>query len=89
MEFSNLLEPLLSRFPDLDLRVHHQALYTLLVDFRRAPTEPEEERHATVEPDAVKVEIEGTRRQRALVMNKLGTIPEDEEVELPVFRGED
>ena len=30
--------------------------------------------------------IAGTKPRRALVMHKLGTIPEDEEVELPVFR---
>lgn len=32
VEFSNLLEPLLMRFPDLELRVHHQALWTLLAE---------------------------------------------------------
>ena len=32
MEFTNLLEPLLRRFPDLELRVHHQALWTLLAE---------------------------------------------------------
>ena len=32
MEFTNLLEPLLRRFPDTELRVHHQALWTLLAE---------------------------------------------------------
>jgi GeoRSP system SPASM domain protein len=32
VEFSNLLEPLLRSFPDLELRVHHQALWTLLAE---------------------------------------------------------
>jgi GeoRSP system SPASM domain protein len=32
VEFTDLLEPLLKRFPDTELRVHHQALWTLLAE---------------------------------------------------------
>ena len=45
--------------------------------------EPAEEARKSIDPKDVTVDVKGTRRQRALVMSKLGTIPEDEEVDLP------
>ena len=63
-----------------------KVLYTLLFAFRKAPKSVEEERRIrVVRPEQVTVRISGTNPRRALVMHKLGTIPEDEEVELPVF----
>ena len=63
-----------------------KVLYTLLFVFRKAPKSVEEERRIkAVRPEEVRVNIAGTKPRRALVMHKLGTIPEDEEVELPVF----
>ena len=64
-------------------------LYTVFFLFPRAP-KPEAfvRGRAVVRPEAVKVNITGSRPRRALVMDKLGTIPEAEEVELPVFDGE-
>ena len=59
-----------------------KVLYTLLVDFRKAPeagtTEPAA---AVVQPDDIEVKIKGAVRRQALVMHKLGTIPEAQEVE--------
>ncbi len=46
VEFSNLLEPLLMRFPDLDLRVHHQALWTLLAERGFRPVDGEAPGHS-------------------------------------------
>ena len=63
-----------------------KVLYTVLVEFPRGAKAAEEERpRGAVRPENVKVRIRGKRAQRALVMTKLGTVPEDEQVELPVF----
>jgi MoaA/NifB/PqqE/SkfB family radical SAM enzyme len=64
-----------------------KVLTTLLFTFRRAPRpEAAERRPREVRPEEITVNIAGSGRRRALVMHKLGTIPEDEEVELPVFQ---
>ncbi|MCP3981711.1 MAG: radical SAM protein [bacterium] len=61
-----------------------KVLYTLLYRFRKGGAPAEEERPLrVVDPDAVEVNIAGTERRKALVMDKLGTIPREEEVELP------
>ena len=39
----------------------------------------------SVRPETIRVKIAGTKQTSALVMRKLGTIPEEEKVELPVF----
>jgi len=63
-----------------------KVLYTLFFLFPRAPKEAELERERkTVRPEEVEVRIKGSAPRRALVMTKLGTIPEAEEVELPVL----
>jgi MoaA/NifB/PqqE/SkfB family radical SAM enzyme len=64
-----------------------RVLYTLLFVFPRSARRPPaaERAHRVVHPEQIKVSISGTRPRRALVMHKLGTIPEAEEVELPVF----
>jgi MoaA/NifB/PqqE/SkfB family radical SAM enzyme len=64
-----------------------KVLYTLFVTFRRGAKTPEPERQGpqAIRPEQVEVHMSGTARRRALVMHKLGTIPEDSEVELPVF----
>ena len=63
-----------------------RVLKTLFFDFRKAPRPTEEARPLrVVSPSDVKVDISGTRPRGALVMRKLGTIPEEEEVELPMF----
>jgi len=62
-----------------------KVLYTLFFTFRRGPQTAEREPRV-VQPDKVQVEITGTGPRRALVMRKLGTIPEDSEAELPMFR---
>ena len=63
-----------------------KVLYTLFFTFRKTPRSIEEERQIRpVRPEAVTVNISGTSPRRALVMRKLGTIPEDEEVDLPVI----
>ncbi len=63
-----------------------KVLYTLFIAFRRTPKTVEQERSLKViQPEQVRVNISGTAPRRALVMHKLGTIPEDSEAELPVF----
>jgi hypothetical protein len=63
-----------------------KVLYTLFFLFPRAPKEAELERERkTVRPEDVEVRITGSAPRRALVMTKLGTIPEAEEVDLPVM----
>mgnify|MGYP001421920722 CR=1 FL=1 len=62
-----------------------RVLHTLLVTFNRAPRGGPERAAREVRPADVRVRISGTRPRRALVMRKLGTIPEDGEAELPVF----
>ena len=63
-----------------------KVLYTVFCLFPRGPKPATAERALkVVRPDAVRVNIRGSRPCRALVMDKLGTIPEAEEVELPVF----
>ena len=57
---------------------------TLLVRFRRKPGKAR--RHLPVSPADVKVNVQGTAPGKALVMTKLGTIPEEEDVQLPAFR---
>jgi len=62
-----------------------RVLWTWLVDFRRAgPAEAERERRP-VDPRQVQVRIAGSAPRPALVMTKLGTIPEPQPVDLPVF----
>ena len=57
-------------------------MYTLLVDFRKAPEAGATARTAAVvQPDDIEVKITGAVRGQALVMHKLGTIPEAQEVE--------
>ncbi len=64
-----------------------KVLYTLFVAFRKTPKTVEEERSIKViQPQQVRVNISGTAPRRALVMHKLGTIPEDSAVELPIFK---
>jgi MoaA/NifB/PqqE/SkfB family radical SAM enzyme len=64
-----------------------KALYTLFFVFPRSAREPEPSGRAprAVRPEQVKVNISGTGPRRAIVMRKLGTIPEDSEAEMPVF----
>ncbi len=66
-----------------------KVLYTLLVDFRRAPGPGKVEPAVpAVHPDDIRVKIKGTVLRKALIMHQLGTIPEEEEVELPEFEPE-
>jgi len=60
-----------------------KVLYTLLVRFRRKPGPARP--HRPVLPADVKVRVRGTAPGKALVMTKLGTIPEEQDVELPSF----
>jgi hypothetical protein len=64
-----------------------KVLYNVLLAFRWGRRTPEtvERGLKVVQPDRVQVKISGTAPRRALVMRKLGTIPEDSEAELPVF----
>ena len=64
-----------------------KVLYTLFFTFGRTPraAEPDPRVPRTVRPEQVKVSISGTGPRRAIVMQKLGTIPEESEAELPVF----
>jgi hypothetical protein len=63
-----------------------KVLYTMFFAFPRAAREAGPDRQpATVRPEDVKVRISGTAPRRAIVMRKLGTIPEDSEADLPVF----
>ena len=64
-----------------------KVLYTAFVTFSRAPKPAPEQAGALklIQPDDVEVKITGTGRRRAIVMRKLGTIPEESEVELPIF----
>jgi MoaA/NifB/PqqE/SkfB family radical SAM enzyme len=61
-----------------------KVLYTLLVRFRGAPSGAGRPARV-VRPEEVTVDIRGTTPRKALVMDKLGTIPEEREVELPLF----
>jgi MoaA/NifB/PqqE/SkfB family radical SAM enzyme len=66
-----------------------RVLYTLLVEFRRGARQPSAERPPrVVRPETVSVRITGTRPRGALVMAKLGTVPEEQQVDLPVFEDE-
>lgn len=60
-----------------------KVLYTLLVRFRRKPGPARP--HRLIMPSDVKVNVHGTSPGKALVMTKLGTIPEERDVELPSF----
>jgi MoaA/NifB/PqqE/SkfB family radical SAM enzyme len=62
-----------------------KVLYTLFVTFSRGAAAGASRRPAAVRPADVRVSISGTAPRRALVMHKLGTIPEESEAELPVF----
>jgi MoaA/NifB/PqqE/SkfB family radical SAM enzyme len=63
-----------------------KVLYTAFVGFSRVGRRKGPERPPrVVRPEAVQVRIAGSRRGGALVMRKLGTIPEEEQVDLPVF----
>ena len=64
-----------------------KALYTLFVRFPFARAEPERSKRPRheIRPEEIKVNITGTSSRPALVMRKLGTIPEPEEVDLPDF----
>jgi len=63
-----------------------KVLYTAFVVFGRAARQTGEERpHRVVRPETIKVKIAGKKSSRAIVMCKLGTIPEEEKVDLPVF----
>ena len=63
-----------------------KVLYTLFFVFGRARKGAERERsRKVVDPDEVQVNISGTKPRPALVMQKLGTIPEEQEVDLPSF----
>jgi MoaA/NifB/PqqE/SkfB family radical SAM enzyme len=66
-----------------------KVLYTVLVEFPRGARRAGKEReHRKVLPEEIKVNVTGKRSRGALVMTKLGTIPEEEQVELPVFNDE-
>lgn len=61
-----------------------KVLYTLLFRFRRkVPVNSAPRR--VVQPDQITVAIEGHQPRQALVLTKLGTIPDEVEVDLPVF----
>ncbi len=70
-----------------------KVLYTLSFGFRQpkaeAPAGPQTAQGATsphlIRPEDIRVNLTGTAPRPALVMHKLGTIPEAEVVELPVF----
>jgi MoaA/NifB/PqqE/SkfB family radical SAM enzyme len=66
-----------------------RVLWTLLWRFSRAPRADAREPVREVRPEDVRVRVQGERPRRALVMKKLGTIPdEEEEVLLPDLEGE-
>ena len=52
--------------------------------FWKAPDGPSSVRN--VVPADIEVEITGHQMKQALVLDKLGTIPEEVEIELPVFK---
>ena len=62
-----------------------KVLYTFLVRFRLPP--PAEPKgappHREVHPELVQIRVSGTTPRKALVMRQYGTIPEEQEVELP------
>lgn len=67
-----------------------KVLYTLFFTFRRKPKPGSSGQRPksdlpVLRPEDVRVKITGSERKRAVVMRKLGTIPEETEVELPVF----
>jgi len=67
-------------------------LYTLLFRLRRASVAvPEDEpaAHPAPDPAAITVNLAGTRKGRALVLHRHGTIPEPETVDLPAYGGTD
>jgi hypothetical protein len=69
-----------------------KVLYTLLVVFRRArraPATRAEPQRVAVDPRTVQVQVVGRAPRSALVMEKLGTIPQEREVLLPRLSGED
>jgi len=63
-----------------------KVLYTLLVTFRKAPRQGDTQPAREIRPEDIEVKVVGTEQRKALVMHKLGTIPEEEEdVELPAL----
>ena len=67
-----------------------KVLYTSLFVFARAPKAPQPQHPVkVVDPRSVKVNIVGTGPRKALVLQKLGTIPEEREVLLPLFSRDD
>ncbi len=63
-----------------------RVLYTWLFVIRKFPKEIQgESPERVVHPEEVKVRILGTNSCKALMSSKFGTIPEEEEVDLPLF----
>lgn len=63
-----------------------KVLRTMFLEFPRATRKAGPERRpGSVRPEDVKVRISGTGPRRAIVMQKLGTIPEETEADLPLF----
>jgi hypothetical protein len=63
-----------------------KVLYTMFLEFPRAARKAGTERRpGSVRPEDIKVRISGTGPRRAIVMQKLGTIPEETEADLPLF----
>lgn len=62
-----------------------KVLYTWLFKFpfARKPKESESEPRRKVDAGKIRVEVKGEKPQKALVMHKLGTIPEEKEVMIP------
>jgi len=66
-----------------------KVLRTMFFTFRRPPQAEPQRPARPVRPDEVKVEIRGTAPRKALVMQKLGTIPEEREADLPLFESDE
>ncbi len=66
-----------------------KVLTTLLWKFPRAPKAGPTEPRPAVDPASVKVDAPSSTPTRALVMHKLGTIPEESEVPLPQVASDD
>jgi MoaA/NifB/PqqE/SkfB family radical SAM enzyme len=65
-----------------------KVLYTSLFVFGRGKKGAAAERpRRPVRPEDVKVDVVGTETRPALVMRKLGTVPEEQPAKLPVFKG--
>jgi len=68
-----------------------KVIKTLLLVFPRAPKPaPADERPLNpVDPSRIQVRIVGRQPRKALVMHKLGTIPDEQEVLLPLLSGDE